>query len=100
MINLLGDSFPDIKIKICEIFGFVSNEIVLDGKLFIQAVVQVTRHKRWKVRLAGAKALYDLILRKESHCLFDMLVEEYRRLSQDNNQVQSWCFRVFNGFGE
>jgi hypothetical protein len=86
--NLLNDSFPDIKIKISDIFGYVPDEVVLDGKTFIEHVVKVTRHKRWKVRLAGIKAIYDLILRKECHCLCDSLIPELKRLSFDNNQVK------------
>ena len=92
--NLLKDEFPDIKIKISDIFGYIDEDSFLDGKSFIDHIIKVTRHKRWKVRLAGTKALYDLILRKECQCLCDNLIGEYKRLSQDKNQV--FLFSLFN----
>ena len=85
--NLLNDSFPDIKIKISEIFAYIPGDIIIDGKTYLESIIKVTRHKRWKVRLAGTQAIYDLILRKECQCLCDSLIPEFKRLSLDNNKV-------------
>jgi hypothetical protein len=95
VLNLLQDNFPDIKIKITEIFDYISKEVVIDGISFLEGTIPVTRHKRWKVRLAGVKALFALILRSECHCLFEKLIPEYKRLSHDNNQVSVIHLFVF-----
>ena len=63
--------------------------IFLNGKEILKNLKKVLKSTKWKVRLAGVKAMKNIIVKEECQILFEDILSDISLLSQDKNHVKN-----------